>query len=636
MHKRSCLTGAAVILAMFLFAIFGSACKNRVIQAGTKSAKVPPEVAALRASCSGGNCHGAVSKSLLTRWQRNSKVVIECLKKKGFAEEPLASSKDPEGVASCFEDYPQGAGLFRTFFLADDFEKMMIAAKRSKDDIEYFKSLGMPPIDSATSQQKEYIQDEKALWRKILWFSGPQGESAIDQLPDESFGQKSCVNDRISRSLVSHLTASSDRPFANWWSRKNMENQLQMFACPDIGEGSYNPSVDCFRGVGEPVAIGNSTLIADGEIPFSILKLRDMPRETYYWMRVSPDGRFVGNGSSEDLDPKGGGFEGFFDDLKIPNKRILVRAKYDPAFTPDNEWFLFQGANGEHQEAAFCRMANLLTQAKIIPAPPVCLGPTENDGSHIGLYQSIGADPEGGPYLVAQGGWENDNGGNSASGGRLVFNTDPLVKQGKNNLNLFVFDGSKSGLAEQVALSNEGDWVVSPSTRLVVGRYGQGSSQQHGYRIHMLRVQANSGKKSGYSVARQVVGEICNADPATQRPVFRGGKVQISLDDRFLATHRYSATTEGVPLDGASADILIYDALTGNHVQVTNMPKGMYALYPSWRSDGWLYFLVRDRRGPGAAPDYVAVTNAAFWLAQQQVSRSHIVDDSALDNGGDY
>lgn len=69
-------------------------------------------------------------------------------------------------------------------------------------------------------------------------------------------------------------------------------------------------------------------------------------------------------------------------------------------------------------------------------------------------------------------------------------------------------------------------------------------------------------------------------------------------------------------------------------MRVTNMPKGMYALYPSWRSDGWVYFLVRDRRN-GAQPDYVAATNAAFWLSQQQTSTSHIVDDAVFDGGGE-
>ena len=263
--------------------------------------------------------------------------------------------------------------------------------------------------------------------------------------------------------------------------------------------------------------------------------------------------------------------------------------------------------------------------------PPVCLGKTEKDGSHIHLYQSIGADPEGGPYVIAQGGWENDNGGNSASGGRLVFNTNPLVKQGKNNLNLFVFDGAASGLAETMTFMNEGDWVVSPSTRLVVGRYGQGSSQQHGYRIHLLNVQADNAKKAGYSVSQKVVGEICNVEPESRLPWFRGGKVQISLDDRFLGTHKYNSS-EGSDLADGSADILLYDTLTGNSMQVTNMPKGMYALYPSWRSDGWVYFLVRDRRA-NAGKDYVAATNAAHWLAQQPGSNIEIVDDNKFESG---
>jgi len=606
-------------------------CKSRTQVASTKSARLPPVLASLRAGCAGASCHGVVSKAIMTRWQRETQAVNDCLVKNGLKQGALLAAQNPENLSECFEDYPQGAGLFRTYYRAQDFDGLLRKAKRSDADINYFRSMSMPNPDNANREQLEFSKDEAKLWANIQWFVSPEGVAAIDNLADEDLASKTCMSDRISRSLVAHITEKSASPFANWWSRKNVENQLAMFACPDQRNGAYNPAVDCFKSFGQPVDIAAAQSSGDGESPFRILSLRDMPSETYYWMRVSPDGRFVGNGSSEDLDPAGGGFEGFIDDLATPNRRILIRAKYDPGFTPDNEWFMYQGANGDHAQAAFCRMSALSTLNKITPLPPVCLGKTEKDGSHIHLYQSIGADPEGGPYVIAQGGWENDNGGNSASGGRLVFNTNPLVKQGKNNLNLFVFDGAASGLAESMTFMNEGDWVVSPSTRLVVGRYGQGSSQQHGYRIHLLNIQSDGAKKAGYSVSQKVVGEICNVEPDSLLPSFRGGKVQISLDDRFLGTHRYNAT-EGTELGAGSSDILLYDTLTGNSMQVTNMPKGMYALYPSWRSDGWVYFLVRDRRA-NAGKDYVAATNAAHWLAQQPGSNIEIVDDNKFESG---
>lgn len=619
---------AAALIVTVLLVV---SCKSRTQLASEKSVRLPPVLASLRAGCAGASCHGVVSKAIITRWQRETQAVNDCLVKNGLKQGALLAAQNPENLSECFEDYPQGGGLFRTYYRAMDFDALLRRAKRSEDDINYFKTMVMPNPDNSSREQLEFSKDEAKLWANIQWFVSPEGVAAVDKLADEDLAAKTCRSDRISRSLVAHVTEKSASPFANWWSRKNVENQLSMFACPDQRNGAYNPAVDCFKSFGQPVDIAAAQSSGDGESPFRILSLREMPAETYYWMRVSPDGRFVGNGSTEDLDPADGGFEGFIDDLATPNRRILIRAKYDPAFTPDNEWFMFQGANGDHAQAAFCRMSALSTLNKITPLPPVCLGKTEKDGSHIHLYQSIGADPEGGPYVIAQGGWENDNGGNSASGGRLVFNTNPLVKQGKNNLNLFVFDGAASGLAETMTFMNEGDWVVSPSTRLVVGRYGQGSSQQHGYRIHLLNVQADGAKKAGYSVSQKVVGEICNVEPESRLPWFRGGKVQISLDDRFLGTHRYNAK-EDTELDAGSSDILLYDTLTGNSMQVTNMPKGMYALYPSWRSDGWIYFLVRDRRA-NAGKDFVAATNAAYWLAQQPGSNIEIVDDKALEVG---
>ncbi|NDE13341.1 hypothetical protein EBZ80_00210 [bacterium] len=633
MRKTSFLTKVSVFSIAIPVAVFAvtAGCKTRSQVASEKAIRVHPVLGSLRASCAGGSCHGVVSKAILTRWQKSTKVVYDCLRTNGAKEESLLAGGNADKLAECLEDFPQGAGLFRTYYQSKDFEGLLRKAKRSDDDIGYLQSMVMPNPQSATQAQLAYASDEAKLWQNILWFASEDAVTAIDKLPEESVNAKTCKSDRISRSLVSHVTEKSSNPFANWWSRKNLENQLAMFACPDQRRGAYNPEADCFKGASNVTGIAAPQPGGEGEAPFRIVALRELPANTYYWMRVSPDGRFVGNGSSEDMDPEGNGFEAFVDDLAAANRRVIVRAKYDPGFTPDNEWFLFQGANGDHAQAAFCRMSVLSRMNKIEPMPPACLGPTERDGSHIHLYQSIGADPEGGPYVIAQGGWENDNGGNSASGGRLVFNADPIVKQGKNNLNVFVFDGAGSGLADSLVFNNEGDWVVSPTTRLVVGRYGQGSSEQHGYRIHMLNVQPDTGKKAGFSVSHKVVGEICNVDPATRKPQFRGGKVQISLDDRFLATHRYTGTEEA-SLEKASSDIMLYDTLTGNSMQVTNMPTGMYALYPSWRSDGWIYFLVRDRR-TNAGKDFVAATNAAWWLSRQPGSNTNIVDDNEFEGG---
>jgi hypothetical protein len=43
-----------------------------------------------------------------------------------------------------------------------------------------------------------------------------------------------------------------------------------------------------------------------------------------------------------------------------------------------------------------------------------------------------------------------------------------------------------------------------------------------------------------------------------------------------------------------AANIYLLDLLTGESHRITAMNPGQYALYPFFRSDGWIYFLVRD------------------------------------------
>ena len=59
---------------------------------------------------------------------------------------------------------------------------------------------------------------------------------------------------------------------------------------------------------------------------------------------------------------------------------------------------------------------------------------------------------------------------------------------------------------------------------------------------------------------------------------------------------------------GTSNSVLI-DLTTGQHRRVTNMHAGQYALYPHFRSDGWIYFLVRDKV---SNKEYAVASDAAL------------------------
>ena len=50
------------------------------------------------------------------------------------------------------------------------------------------------------------------------------------------------------------------------------------------------------------------------------------------------------------------------------------------------------------------------------------------------------------------------------------------------------------------------------------------------------------------------------------------------------------------------------DLLTGATTRVTNMQPGQHALFPHFRSDGWIYFVVRTLDGE----EYYAASDAAL------------------------
>ena len=94
-----------------------------------------------------------------------------------------------------------------------------------------------------------------------------------------------------------------------------------------------------------------------------------------------------------------------------------------------------------------------------------------------------------------------------------------------------------------------------------------------------------------------------------------GNKANFSFDERFLVSHHYltradfGSDAEWAPYVGKGAsDIYLADMATGTKKRITRMAPGQFAIYPHFRSDDWLYFLVRDgntKKEYVAATDYV-------------------------------
>ena len=64
--------------------------------------------------------------------------------------------------------------------------------------------------------------------------------------------------------------------------------------------------------------------------------------------------------------------------------------------------------------------------------------------------------------------------------------------------------------------------------------------------------------------------------------------------------------------------LFLVDLLTGKSTRITSVKPGQYALYPHFRADNWIYFVVRTTEGK-AAPDggnheYFVASDAALLL----------------------
>ena len=147
----------------------------------------------------------------------------------------------------------------------------------------------------------------------------------------------------------------------------------------------------------------------------------------------------------------------------------------------------------------------------------------------------------------------------------------------------------------------------------VAGADGQHDLAQMGYRIRFFRPSAPGAiDKFGDGDASAIVPEAATV-------CARGGKVSFSFDERFIAFHHHvvddtqeeGALRSEVGLAGHSSNIYIYDLKTMRKVRVTKMGPNQFALYPHFRADGWLYFLVRDNN---TNKHYAVASDAAIRM----------------------
>lgn len=372
----------------------------------------------------------------------------------------------------------------------------------------------------------------------------------------------------ITPAVAAHVSAMGTAG----WRTVNRDAGLLMFGC----QGAATPR-DCLASY--PLSTAFTWSAGWGAAaPGSKLRIvREQSYPSSFWTRSSADGRFVAHGGSA----SGGGSTVI--DL-AQDREIYADALYDPGFFPDNSGFILQGGG-----ARFC-LQSLLTSS---PATITFNEPECTTLGGVGLYQHLGA-VNGGDYWTVHGQFSSDNGGHSVTG------SDPSTGFSGGATNTFtamIHDGSDYVVRDRVTVATpyEGDMEMTPSARLVISRTGTAG----GSGFVLRAVEATPDGQGGYDVALPMIARYC----------VRGGKPGFSYDERWLTYHHYVGANDWQELGYASAtdpafvalraqgaaNTYVLDLLTGETRRVTNMGPGQYALFPHFRSDGWLYIQVRDR-----------------------------------------
>jgi hypothetical protein len=409
------------------------------------------------------------------------------------------------------------------------------------------------------------------------WFA--RGLPEVGKYLPENPPPADCT-DHIGPELPAHVTAMKQ----SGWRALNAEHHLLMHGCSGAANaraclGSYP------RAGSKPYGAGWE------DLPGAVLRvLYETNYLSAYWTRSSPDGRFVGHGKNE-----GGAAV-----IDLAQQRVIpVEAAFDPGFFPDNSGFMFQGPG------FLCEQSVLIDATGINEHTTGCSGTGE-----IGLYQHVGASLDGSDYWVVHGDFASDD------GGKDVTTEEPPVFFGDNSttqLTPMIHAGNAfvPGTTKSTVTPYEGDTVISPSSRLLMSRLAGPNGKQRGYVIRKL--VATHDASGGYTVEAPEIARLCTS----------GAKVNFSFDERWVVTHDYVDDSDAVGLGFSSANdpgfapyrqkgasnLVLIDLQTGARKRITRMQPGQYALYPHFRSDGWIYFIVRTL---GQSGEIVVASDAAL------------------------
>jgi hypothetical protein len=500
-------------------------------------------------------CHTA-SRGDVRRWADNMfNVAFSC-----FNQPPLG----PVDQIACMSDNkadpnatfsPQHLGLFAAggALLQDTFMKADPTGARWAA----FQSASMPAGTAVPAMTADEFQ------KVVDWvFRGMPAFNEVFGGPPEP---EECVPS-ITPELQQHVAAMKTQG----WGARLADQSTPMYGC-----GAATDPKQCLTDL--PVV--SQPWAAQG-VDQTMRVLRDLPR-TSYWVRSSADGRFVGYGQFTSA---------AVIDLSKPATApaIQVDARYDPSFFPNNDGVSFAGTDLSSNTPGpikVCKQSALINAANMAQ-PMLTLKETGCTSIIDSVYQSVGASLDGAAFWMSNGSHVNDDGGNQITSPLDGFEDDSVTQ-----LTPMVNDGVSYKPQKVVELKTplEGDQIFSPSSQILVTRFGSKPGHQ-GYTLR--KITTTVGADGTVGMTANVVGKICGA----------GAKATMSYDERFVVTHRYAdaqpATTDGgKPV--SHSDVIMTDLVTGEVFPITQMGDNQYALYPHFRADGWLYFLVRDMNGAG-------------------------------------
>lgn len=521
-------------------------------------------------------CHG-ITQDRIREWRALSDTALgTCL-----TDLEVSSPSSARTMVDCLRGgsadgayEPQHAGVFATAARLDWFEHLFRVAFGDEWEAEYttfVERSGMPPDGARGAPFTQAQFDIIAEW----FIRGvPELETfLIDTMPTD-------CTPRVTGDVATHVAAMA----TGGWAARNLDNSILMHGCagattPRECLSTYPPASSTWD-----VVPGSSSRV-----------LYTTSYRSSFWTRSSADGRFVGHGG-------GTGAGSSIIDLQRATV-IGVEAAYDPAFFPDNSGFMFMGGGGVCEQSVLTASA----PTRITFAEPGCTG---ND--MVGLYEHVGASLDGGDYWAVHGQFVSDSGGH----GRTANDPAATFSAGSTTyLTRMINSGSGFVPVEtpSFASPNEGDAVISPSSRLLVTRIA-GASGQLGFSLR--RIDATD-TGSGWTIETPEIARYCTT----------GGKPAFSYDERWLVVHHYFADDDADAIElgftdasdpgfaeyvaEGAANVYLIDLATGTRTRITNMPPGQYAVFPHFRSDGWIYYMIRSAGGT----EQVVASDAALVLA---------------------